>query len=1012
MLPASAPDVRPVTFVVTELAVGGELFGLLMHCGPFPEDIARLYFTQLIAGLEYCHTRGIIHRDLKPENLVLDEHFNLKIVDFGLAALIDDAVAAAKQHANAPGTTGSTSTGTGAGAGTGTGTATGHSCDDSVPRDDASRLAPVFHSGIGSQPYTAPEVCFNKELYNGRGYRGEPADIWSCAVILFIMMTGTPPFRRPLPKTLNASLRRCKHFVHLLSGFYPPQISPLAKDLLAKIFVMEPEKRPSLAQIKAHPWFRGPVPRSEDVAQLMEEKARSAWANQGKREMAEMVTRVRAASVSSSPAPAPASVILAASSAVPLPVPAAALPDSSPARLAQACEPPAAVMNAIGAVSQPVSAPATVGESPATGPSPVAANVAVVIAVQTATMPAAIDSFEGQPHAALSSAAPASAVESVPSPLLADSTSALTAAATATPSLPSPLPPAIITAVPAPQSLQSAAPARTSLLTMALSASRGSTPSVAATALSPVPAKVPSPSSSQSASNKPSPSTASTHSVDSQASHASGSVPVPPHSQLIPATPTGATGTQIGTASTSSPVIVKRSTIGFNTPGSAAGATAAASTPQQKSGFSWSAAALPVASAASPFVVAQTGDSSSLTADLALIASQATRSPVPPSATSPSAAASSSSNPVTPPSALLPSSSVASSPTQSFAVAHPIRKSSSAVGLSNSVAAGFMSSASSSSGSASSTRLGSPVHRSTYGIGMGNMPNLRLGASQSAAETALQLILQQDGSSSTLSMLGDAALASSSLGQPNSPLSPSAMPSRLPPRSPSLAASAGRSPQPLSPSGHAITAPISALPPQHPASASYSNRITSFSPHPTSASGIGAGMGTQFHSPSGSSSGYGYSSSPFSMSPHSLGAMSFTPPLPSYLRFLPTMGGAGTPSSSSSAVSIPSYGGAYAQSGASMVSGSPTGLLLPWYALDATLVIPCLLLRAQHFMTCLHSINCHTLLFELSQVIAPSAQSPPLVARNVCHVSIAPGQPSRFGIRAADCHGLECCRTH
>ena len=61
----AAPDVRPVTFVVTELALGGELFGLLMHCGPFPDDVARLYFSQLISGLEYCHSRGIIHRDVR-----------------------------------------------------------------------------------------------------------------------------------------------------------------------------------------------------------------------------------------------------------------------------------------------------------------------------------------------------------------------------------------------------------------------------------------------------------------------------------------------------------------------------------------------------------------------------------------------------------------------------------------------------------------------------------------------------------------------------------------------------------------------------------------------------------------------------------------------------------------------------------------------------------------------------------------------------------------------------------
>lgn len=65
----SLEETRAVSLVIQELALGGELFTIVVHCGPLPESIARYYFRQLLAGLRHCHERGIVHRDLKPENL-------------------------------------------------------------------------------------------------------------------------------------------------------------------------------------------------------------------------------------------------------------------------------------------------------------------------------------------------------------------------------------------------------------------------------------------------------------------------------------------------------------------------------------------------------------------------------------------------------------------------------------------------------------------------------------------------------------------------------------------------------------------------------------------------------------------------------------------------------------------------------------------------------------------------------------------------------------------------------
>lgn len=52
-----------------------------------PVDDAKCFFNQLMNGVNYLHNKGVAHRDLKPENLLLDEHDNLKISDFGMATM-------------------------------------------------------------------------------------------------------------------------------------------------------------------------------------------------------------------------------------------------------------------------------------------------------------------------------------------------------------------------------------------------------------------------------------------------------------------------------------------------------------------------------------------------------------------------------------------------------------------------------------------------------------------------------------------------------------------------------------------------------------------------------------------------------------------------------------------------------------------------------------------------------------------------------------------------------------
>lgn len=76
-----------VRYLVLEYVEGGELFDYLVSQGRLPPDEASRYFQQIIAGVDYCHRFNICHRDLKPENLLLDAEKNIKIADFGMAAL-------------------------------------------------------------------------------------------------------------------------------------------------------------------------------------------------------------------------------------------------------------------------------------------------------------------------------------------------------------------------------------------------------------------------------------------------------------------------------------------------------------------------------------------------------------------------------------------------------------------------------------------------------------------------------------------------------------------------------------------------------------------------------------------------------------------------------------------------------------------------------------------------------------------------------------------------------------
>ncbi|CAI8587355.1 unnamed protein product [Vicia faba] len=183
-------------FIVMEIVTGGELFDKIARSGRLKEDEARKYFQQLICAVDYCHSRGVCHRDLKPENLLLDANGVLKVSDFGLSALPQQV------------------------------------------REDG-----LLHTTCGTPNYVAPEVIDNK------GYDGAKADLWSCGVILFVLMAGYLPFEEDNLMALYKKIFKADFAC-------PPWFSSSAKKLIKRILDPNPRTRITIADVIENEWFK------------------------------------------------------------------------------------------------------------------------------------------------------------------------------------------------------------------------------------------------------------------------------------------------------------------------------------------------------------------------------------------------------------------------------------------------------------------------------------------------------------------------------------------------------------------------------------------------------------------------------------------------------------------------------------------------------------------------------------------------------------------------------------
>lgn len=181
-------------FIVMELVKGEELLDRILKSQRLSETEACVIMEQCVNAINYMHSNGVVHRDIKPENIMLDGS-NVKIIDFG----------------------------------------------------GARRFKPnvLMHRISGTPFYIAPEVL--NKAYDER------CDVWSLGVILYIMLTGDPPFPgkkdEEIFEKIKAGQPNYNHAAILLA-------SNNCRDLLRKFLVHNFKQRVHLNEVIDHPWFQ------------------------------------------------------------------------------------------------------------------------------------------------------------------------------------------------------------------------------------------------------------------------------------------------------------------------------------------------------------------------------------------------------------------------------------------------------------------------------------------------------------------------------------------------------------------------------------------------------------------------------------------------------------------------------------------------------------------------------------------------------------------------------------
>jgi len=213
--------IKKVFALVLEYAEGGDLFECIKVLESFREDIARTYFHELIETIEFLQEKGIIHRDIKPDNLLLGGDFSLKIADFSFATY-------------------------------------------ALTENDT----PLQRELFGTVNYMAPE------LLAGNNYIGQCVDLFSCGVILFLMVVGQPPFDKASETDVRYRLIMKQQFPTFWKQVERggKSFSNDFKSLINAMLTYEPAERLTIAEIKTQAWYLGKTCSQEELKEEYEKK--------------------------------------------------------------------------------------------------------------------------------------------------------------------------------------------------------------------------------------------------------------------------------------------------------------------------------------------------------------------------------------------------------------------------------------------------------------------------------------------------------------------------------------------------------------------------------------------------------------------------------------------------------------------------------------------------------------------------------------------------------------------